>query len=55
MAAITEPVPASPNQINEDILRVLKNPTLRDRAIIAQDVRQKALKCIEAMFHYAKK
>jgi molybdopterin-containing oxidoreductase family membrane subunit len=27
MAAITEPVPQSPNQINEDILRVLEPPT----------------------------
>ena len=27
MAAISEPVPQSPNQINEDILRVLEPPT----------------------------
>ncbi len=36
----------------KDVLRVLKNPTDRDRVIIAEDVRLRALKCIEAMFKY---
>ena len=36
-----------------DILRVLKHPALRDRVVIAEDVRQRALKCVEAMFQYA--
>lgn len=35
-----------------DILRVLKNPTSRDRVIITEDVRLRALKSIEAMFKY---
>lgn len=36
----------------EDILRVLKNPTDRDRVIIDEKTRQRALQCIEAMFKY---
>lgn len=36
----------------EDILRVLKNPTPRDRVILDEDVRRRALKTIEAMFLY---
>lgn len=36
----------------EDILRVFKNPTDRDRVILAEDIRLRAKKCIEAMFHY---
>ena len=36
----------------EDILRVLKAPTLRDRVIIDEDVRKRALKSLEAMFYY---
>lgn len=35
-----------------DIRRVLTNPTDRDRVIVAEEVRQKAYKCIEAMFRY---
>ena len=38
----------------EDILRVLKQPTKRDRVVIEEPVRQKALKCIEAMFTYTR-
>ena len=36
----------------EDILRVLKNPTDRDRIIFTEETRLKALKSIEAMFKY---
>lgn len=36
----------------EDILRVLKNPTDRDRVILDPQVRRRALKTIEAMFQY---
>ncbi len=36
----------------EDILRVLKNPLPKDRVTIAEDVRLRALKSLEAMFHY---
>ena len=36
----------------QDILRVLKNPTDRDRVILDPVTRQRALKTIEAMFHY---
>jgi len=36
----------------EDILRVLKNPVPKDYVMIDRQVSQKALKCIEAMFHY---
>jgi len=36
----------------EDIKRVLTNPRPRDRVTINEDVRQKAKKCIDAMFHY---
>ncbi|HLF18440.1 MAG TPA: quinolinate synthase NadA [Candidatus Omnitrophota bacterium] len=36
----------------EDILRVLKTPTKRDRVVIEEKTRQKALKSIEAMFTY---
>ena len=36
----------------EDILRVLKNPNQRDRIKIDEGIRQKALKSIQAMFHY---
>lgn len=36
----------------EDILRVLKNPLPKDRVVIAEDVRLRALKSLEAMFHY---
>ena len=36
----------------EDILRVLKNPTSRDRVQIEESVRLRALKSIEAMFKY---
>lgn len=36
----------------EDILRVLKNPTDRDRVIMDETTRQKAYKTIEAMFRY---
>ncbi len=38
----------------EDIRRVLINPTDRDRVVIPESVRLKALKCVEAMFLYAK-
>lgn len=37
----------------EDILRVLKHPTDRDRILIEETIRQRALVCVEAMFHYA--
>ena len=36
----------------QDILRVLKNPTDRDRVVLDETIRLKALKCIEAMFKY---
>ena len=36
-----------------DILRVLKNPTDRDYVHMTEETRQRALKCVEAMFHYA--
>ena len=36
-----------------DILRVLKHPTRRDRVVIDPKVRERALSCIEMMFHYA--
>ncbi|MCR4338006.1 MAG: quinolinate synthase NadA, partial [Candidatus Omnitrophica bacterium] len=39
----------------EDILRVLKNPTDRDRVILDKDTRERALKCIKAMFLYTSK
>ena len=38
----------------EDILRVLKNPTSFDYVRVDEDARQKAKKCIEAMFKYNK-
>jgi len=37
----------------QDILRVLKNPTDRDRVILDPNVRDRAYKTIEAMFRYA--
>ena len=39
----------------EDILRVLKNPTNRDRVIINEEIRKRALRSIEAMFFYTEK
>ena len=39
----------------EDIRRVLKNPEARDRVVIAEETRKRALKSLEAMFYYAKK
>ena len=36
----------------DNILRVLKNPTNRDRVILDEKVRMRAAKCIEAMFFY---
>ena len=36
----------------EDILRVLKNPTPRDFVRVEEKTRQRAKKCIEAMFQY---
>jgi len=38
----------------QDILWVLKNPRPGDYVIIPEDIRRKALRCIEAMFQYAK-
>ena len=38
----------------EDILRVLKNPLPKDRVHFSEDIRLKALKTLEAMFHYNK-
>ncbi len=38
----------------EDILRVLKNPAPQDRIHIREEVRRKALKCIQAMFFYTR-
>ncbi|MFA5087767.1 MAG: quinolinate synthase NadA [Candidatus Omnitrophota bacterium] len=37
-----------------DILRVLKNPTRRDIVTVAEPVRKRALKCLEAMFYYTR-
>ena len=37
----------------EDIRRVLKNPTARDRIVIPEDIRKRAEKCINAMFQYS--
>ena len=39
----------------ENILRVLKNPTARDRVNINSEIQAKALKTLEAMFHYNKR
>ncbi len=39
----------------ENILRVLKNPVDRDRVLIPQETRERALKSLEAMFYYARK
>ena len=39
----------------ENILRVLKSPTDRDRVVFDEDIRLRALKSLEAMFKYAKK
>lgn len=36
----------------EDILRVFKNPTDRDRVVLDPAIRARAYKTIEAMFHY---
>jgi len=36
----------------EDILRVLKHPARRDHVVIDEPTRQKAFKCIQAMFQY---
>lgn len=38
----------------EDVLRVLKNPAPRDRVLIREDIRQKAARCVEAMFAYTR-
>ena len=38
----------------EEILRVLKNPTDRDRIVINENLRLRALGCINAMFEYTK-
>ena len=38
----------------ENILRVLKNPEPKDRVVFSEDVRQRALKSLEAMFYYNK-
>lgn len=38
----------------EDILRVLKNPTNRDRVVLDEAVRVRALKTLQAMFEYNK-
>ncbi len=37
----------------QDILRVLKNPLPKDRVVFDEQTRLRALKTIEAMFHYA--
>jgi quinolinate synthase len=37
----------------QDILRVLKTPGDRDRVVLDENVRQRALKSIQAMFRYA--
>ena len=39
----------------EDIRRVLKNPQPKDRIVLDEKVRLKALNCVEAMFKYSKK
>lgn len=39
----------------EDILRVLEDPRDDDRVILDENVRKKALSCVEAMFEYAEK
>lgn len=36
----------------ESILRVLKNPQLKDRVVFSEDIRMRALKSLEAMFKY---
>lgn len=38
----------------QDILRVLKNPRPQDRVIFDENVRLRALKSLEAMFHYTR-
>ena len=35
-----------------DILRVLKNPTVQDRVVVEEQIRQRALKCLHSMFRY---
>ncbi|MFA5260880.1 MAG: quinolinate synthase NadA [Candidatus Omnitrophota bacterium] len=42
------------NDLN-DIIRVLKHPTDKDRIFVPPEIQQKAKKCIEAMFFYAEK
>lgn len=37
----------------EDVLRVLKAPTDKERIVVAEDVRVRALKSLESMFKYA--
>lgn len=37
----------------QDILRVLRAPDEDDRIVLSDDVREGALRCINAMFHYA--
>ncbi len=37
----------------EDILRVLKNPENKDKVVLDETLRVKALRCVEAMFKYA--
>ena len=37
----------------QDILRALKNPLPKDRVVLDESVRLRALKTIEAMFKYA--
>ena len=37
----------------KNILRVLKNPESRDRVTMSEEIRLKALRCLEAMFVYA--
>lgn len=37
----------------EDIVRVLTEPLERDRVVIPEDIRRRALTCVEAMFRYA--
>ena len=36
-----------------DILRVLKNPTDKDRVFLDEDIRKRALVSLEAMFNYS--
>ncbi|MDE2028852.1 MAG: quinolinate synthase NadA, partial [Candidatus Omnitrophica bacterium] len=38
----------------EDILRVLKEPRITDEVVVDEDLRRKALGCIERMFEYSK-